>query len=610
MKSKARKSKARKSARVHERGAALLMMLLVSTLVLAAGCALILSSVIAGTNSIDATAEKQAYYAAEAGLQMTMNALRGNMAHDSAVANGTKMGLRAAITPDLSNGAGRSPSNLPCVSDTPSAPTPCRLVGWLPYNVKNISTGVVPVDPNTNSSFRTAVFDPDRSNQVTYNTSGEFLGLNGIPGAIISPTQIKLGLGLDTITITFLPKLSTTVNAYPQANVDLGSFKVDKATALAALPLSLLQFVNFRLTVNQTAPWNSSATYKMTLGTPNLLSCPGYMFHVSVPRPGLKLQGTDITITGLNAGNLKIGCAVVGAAVIQQVQATIIAPEPRRVVVRSVGFGPNFARKQLEMSVGRADLGFEVPATLTVRGADDCSPINFSTGNSNAKTYTGNDQANPAEPPRPAFAVQQCDYDDVVSGTGKPGTVTGSSQVGIMDGSASGSMSSETVDTPPFLQTAAAARDYLNSLQLTAMGQGRYFKPAAGAAYSANEGTQTNPVLTFVDGDCNLSGGAGLLVVTGKLNLSGNPSFDGIILVLGEGYMNRSGGGSGNLDGAIVIASFQRTWPAADNNLPHPFLAPTFNTNGGGNSDVEYNSQSVARALGVLGSRVTGVLEY
>jgi hypothetical protein len=596
------KVKTTRRARAHERGAALLMMLLISMLLLAAGGTLIMTSAVSGTNANDATAEKQAYYAAEAGLQETMNAMRGNLAHDAAVANGTQMSLRTAIMPNLSNGVGRSPNNNPCITDTPAAPSPCRLQGWLPYN----ANGLVPIDANT--AFRSTVYDPDQSNMVTYSTSGQFNGLVGIPGSIISPTQLQLGVGPDLITITYLPKASTTINAYPSGNIDLGSFRVDKTTLLAALPLNLGSFVTFRLTVNQTAPWSGTAVYKLTLGTPGALLCPGQLFHISIPQPALKVGGTSFTIS---TNSLNVGCPGVGAAVTQQVGATIVAPEPRQVVVRSIGFGPNFARKQLEMLVSRADLDFEAPATLTLRGADDCSPMTFNAGNSNAKTYRGADNGAPPEPPRPAIAVQGCDYDDVVNGTPKPGTVSGSNQVGIMGGPPQGgSMSSETVNMPPFLQTADAARNYLNELQAAAIGQGRYFKQAAGTSYASNEGTAANPAFTFVDGDCDLAGGAGMLVVTGNLNMSGNPSYDGIILVLGGGSVNRDGGGNGQVNGAIVVAKFDRTWPSAQDGQPHPFLAPTFNTNGGGTSDIMYNSNSVARALGAIGARVSGVLEY
>ncbi len=588
-------------ARTSERGAALIMMLLVATLLLAAGGALILSSAVTGTTAIDATAEKQAYYAAEAGLQQTMNSLRGNLPHNATVANGTTMNFRTAIMPALSNGASAAPNN-PCISDTPAVPSPCRLAGWLTYN----ANGVIQVDAN--SSFRSTVYDPDRSNQITYNTSGQFNGIVGVPGTIISPTQIRLGVAPDFVTITYVPKATTTIaNAYPSATTDLGSFQVTKSTAAALLPLNLGSFVSFRLTVNQTAPWSGTAVYTLTLGTPSANLCPGQLFHISFPSGALKVGGTSFTVTGLSAGSLAVGCPAVSATTTQQVQATVVAPEPRRVVVRSIGFGPNFARKQVEMMVQRGDLDFEAPATLTIRGADDCSPLNFDSGSSGAKTYSGLDHS-PAgqEAPRPAFAVMECSLPSTNAGIKKPGTVD-DPKIGVCD-NANPPAPYIPVNLPRFLQTADNARQYLNDLEVTARTQSRYFKPAG--SMSSNEGTAANPVLTFIDGDCTLDGGAGFLVVTGNLTMSGNPSFDGVVLVMGEGSVTRSGGGNGTYNGAMVVAKFARTWPAADNGLAHPFLTPTFNTNGGGNSDFQYNSQSVSRALTSLGSRVAGVLEY
>ncbi len=588
-------------ARRTERGAALITTLLIATLLFAAGGALILSTAATGTTVIDATVEKQAYYAAEAGLQMTMNALRGNLAHSTAVATGTKMNFRTAIMPDLSNGTGLS-TNTPCITDTPTAPSPCRLAGWLTYN----SNGLISVGPDT--SFRSTVYDPDRSNQVTYSTSGQFNGLAGIPGTIISATQIRLGVAPDYVTITYLPKASTTINnAYPSATTDLGSFQVTKSTLAALLPLNVGSFVSFRLTVNQTAPWSGTAVYKLTLGTPAANLCPGELFHVSVPTPSLKAGGTSLTVTGLTAGKLALGCPAVGATTTQQVQATVVAPEPRRVVVRSIGFGTNFARKQLEMMVQRADLDFAAPATLTIRGADDCSALDFDTGNSGAKNYSGLDHApGGQEPPRPAFAVMDCSLASTNAGIKKPGTID-DPKIGVMD-NANPPAPYLPVDLPSYLQTADNARQYLNDLETTARAQGRYFKQAG--SMSSNAGTATNPVLTFVDGDCTLDGGAGFLVVTGNLTMSGNPSFDGVVIVMGGGTVTRNGGGNGSYNGAMVVAKFARTWPSSENGTAHPFLSPTFNTNGGGNSDFQYNSQSVNNALTSLGSRIAGVLEY
>lgn len=64
--------------RAGERGAALITALLVSLLMLAAGGALIISTGMSASNAVDLTAEAQAYYAADSGLQAALNILRRN----------------------------------------------------------------------------------------------------------------------------------------------------------------------------------------------------------------------------------------------------------------------------------------------------------------------------------------------------------------------------------------------------------------------------------------------------------------------------------------------------------------------------------------------------
>ena len=77
----------------------------------------------------------------------------------------------------------------------------------------------------------------------------------------------------------------------------------------------------------------------------------------------------------------------------------------------------------------------------------------------------------------------------------------------------------------------------------------------------------------------------------------------GLILVLGAGTVNRDGGGDGSIYGAMTVARF-------DPVNPGPFLSPTFNTNGGGNSTMQYDSDAVRKALNASGPRVWGVREY
>src|SRR5229473_2623153 len=114
--------------RKNERGAALITSLLIATLLLVAGGALIQVTSMSAANAIDATAETQAYYGAEAGLQAALNALRGNAAHTgSALPLGmTTINFRNAViassSNDCPNGANGDPSAV------------ARLSRWLPYS--------------------------------------------------------------------------------------------------------------------------------------------------------------------------------------------------------------------------------------------------------------------------------------------------------------------------------------------------------------------------------------------------------------------------------------------------------------------------------------------
>src|ERR1051326_8784316 len=88
--------------RAGERGAALITMSLASILILGAGGALIMTTMMSATNSMTSTAEMQAYYVAESGMQSALNVLRGNSA--PRVNAGDRMSFRTAVIPSISNG--------------------------------------------------------------------------------------------------------------------------------------------------------------------------------------------------------------------------------------------------------------------------------------------------------------------------------------------------------------------------------------------------------------------------------------------------------------------------------------------------------------------------
>jgi hypothetical protein len=285
--------------------------------------------------------------------------------------------------------------------------------------------------------------------------------------------------------------------------------------------------------------------------------------------------------------------------VVSDPDSTPAEEQPRRLLLSVTGYGPKGSRKQMEMLVHRYTFDYSALATVLMRGAGDnkATMPSFFIGNSNAKTYSGFDNANPANS-IPAFGTTHADDFNATTThieEAKPNTISGVEKVKQYDES----------QLPNFLLTADNARAFLDIMQERAMSTDRYFKEAP-----ASFGTDANPQLTFIDGDVDLPGGAGLLVVTGKLTMSGNPSFNGLILVLGEGNLERDGAGNGTILGAIVVAKFERTWLPEDNDEPHPFLAPTYVTNGDGTSDVRFDSVQLDRALSVAGLRTMGIREF
>ena len=101
------------------------------------------------------------------------------------------------------------------------------------------------------------------------------------------------------------------------------------------------------------------------------------------------------------------------------------------------------------------------------------------------------------------------------------------------------------------------------------------------------------------------------MVVTGKLTLNGNFSFNGLIIVTGQAGVDRSGGGNGTIQGNIVVAPYvgSRIEDGISPTLTSSFLSPQYNLSGGGNSTVVYNSQTVAGGLVAVSNFVLGVVE-
>jgi hypothetical protein len=267
---------------------------------------------------------------------------------------------------------------------------------------------------------------------------------------------------------------------------------------------------------------------------------------------------------------------------------------PKRVQVQSTGYGPNGSVKRMEMVVEKTTFDFAPKALLVMRGADSGSAMTFDIGSSAAKYYTGHDNAI-AEGDLPAFGVTHAADKVVADDAITKGATVEDTKTAIIPMS----------DLPEWLQTADKARTFLTDLQSVARSLGRYY-----TSYSGIAGTEADPKFTFVNGNATLDGGAGLMIVTGNLILNGNPTFKGIILVLGEGTVNRDGGGNGNVLGSIYIAKFARSWPSSENGQAHPFMAPIFHTDGGGTAELKYDSVWVKVGKETMGDIIRDIREF
>lgn len=144
-----REENVRARGRNDERGAALITALLVSLLLLAAGGALIYSTGMSATSAVDTTAEAQAYYAAEAGLQSALSVLRGNVVKQA----GLKLNVK--VKNDL-----RIANQLTTSNVEGDKATVARLSGWLPYQSKEANSRVL-LDDTGRLAFSLKLEDPN-----------------------------------------------------------------------------------------------------------------------------------------------------------------------------------------------------------------------------------------------------------------------------------------------------------------------------------------------------------------------------------------------------------------------------------------------------------------
>ena len=287
--------------------------------------------------------------------------------------------------------------------------------------------------------------------------------------------------------------------------------------------------------------------------------------------------------------------------------------KPSRLRFQIAGFGPKKSRKNMEVVVERYTANYAVTATITMPNGTGTN-LNVSLGSSNPTAYSGLDTAGNPQAGIAAFAVSSLDstpMQNVINGCQPDGTFCNGSAPNVTP---STPQVLDPSNTPNFLSSVSSARSFLDGadgIKALAMSQGRYFTNGTDAINSSLGLGAAYPqgAMTFIDGDFTLGPGnptgQGTLIVTGTLTLNGNFQWNGVIMVLGGGTVLRSGGGHGDIFGALFVAKFARTGSSTD-----VFQPPTFDTSGGGSANIEYNSDTVDMAKNTGGHSVVGVREY
>lgn len=634
-----------------EKGAALVMALLVSSLLLVASAGLLLETTANTQNIIDSTSEQQALSAAESGIQAAVNVLRDNVTLPDGRLIETDRNLAMcpeSTTPIEQCRANRvdyikaldvERSNLDPDGDV--LDETARLSRWLQYDSGSpdrVAMGDGTYVAQNGYAYSLNVEDPDHTGVfVTYRTRGKL----GDHDLNISNQRVYAGATAnDSITVRYLEQPQVQVDTTDGNPRSFGFIQLEKRGNGACI----LNNNRLQIEITMTRPYYGLRVirgYVMANATTcNLANYPTP--NVRFDSITFTLQGSLIRLlsTGGNAVNTTYQTgpppgfdsallpAAAGATTSSELLVDMGSPEPRRLLIKSTGYGPRGAKKQLHAIIQKNFFNsLTAPATLTLIGPESttaqaacttCDPetpaqpatnFRFEFGTSNTMEYSGQDAASTdIIPPIGAW------------GDGNVGTI-----FDVIDGHSNGTDRWNTVtgvpsdisaDTPPWLSSPANLDEYVKMQYADAYPRGRYFP--SGVQPDANEDTpypfgnyDTGVGITICDGDCTFTGeGGGILIVTGKLTLHGNFSFKGIILVTGQGGVDRRGGGTGDIQGNMIIAPYVNSSILPDSEPLGPnFLAPQYDLSGGGNSIIRYNSNALSSALQAVDNFVLGVVE-
>jgi hypothetical protein len=245
---------------------------------------------------------------------------------------------------------------------------------------------------------------------------------------------------------------------------------------------------------------------------------------------------------------------------------------------------------------------FQFPAALTLAG----NTPQFTAPTSPDFSVQGNDQAvppppgpcNPSATPAAAVAYTTGSPSNFIQPS-NPSGISAGLQNHYTNGSAPNPAISPVILSPN-LTTVAGLNNLVQTITQNADVVVNGPATQSGSHNIMPSGmSATSPAIVVVNGDLTFSSwrntGYGILLVTGKLTYDPDASWNGIILVIGEGTMQSSQGAytKTQIQGAVFLA---RTLDASNNPLPlsSPLGSPTFDysysSTTGNNFGIQYSS--------------------
>src|SRR6185295_15794979 len=153
-------------------------------------------------------------------------------------------------------------------------------------------------------------------------------------------------------------------DAYPAVNAGLGTFSITKTTNGA---IELDKPATFRMRINQTLPWAAYDTVNASVTGEG--KAVGSTLKITFAGSTAKVNGTSFALCAACKPLTFNYPGAIGTPTATALTSTLTAPQPRRILVRSTGYGPKGAIKRLEMVLNQSAFDFEAPAVLTMRGS-------------------------------------------------------------------------------------------------------------------------------------------------------------------------------------------------------------------------------------------------